>query len=376
MSLILPPQKIGIMGSGQLGRMFTQEAQKMGYQVLCYSPDKNTPTGKAGAVEVASAYEDFSALEKFLDQVSAVSFEFENIPPETLDFLIDYASKRDEHFFCPSPLSIRIAQDRLQEKEHLRKQELPTVQFLPILTGQEDFSDFPFPAILKTTRFGYDGKGQSRFETADALKAFLKENPPKKGLNYILEAFFPFEKEISVIYARDRKGKEFIFPPARNIHKHHILNITEFPAELTESVHSAAISMASVLGRSLDYVGVLGLEFFVSGDTLVINEFAPRPHNSGHFTQQGSLITQFGLQLRILTGQDLPEENQIRPVLMKNILGDNFDKSLETAMRLQEKDSRYHLHLYQKEEARVGRKMGHMNFLGTRNQVEKDFFGL
>lgn len=372
--MIHPPAKLGMMGSGQLGRMFTQEAHKMGYQVICFSPDNNTPTGKAGASEMASSYDNLAYLEEFLKSVSAVTFEFENIPRVALDFLVEYEDKKGKGFFCPSPKAVLIAQDRILEKNHLREHKLPTVQYLSITTGKEDFHDFPFPAVLKTTRFGYDGKGQRKFENKEDLSEFLKSNPPSDKSSYILEAFFPYDKEISVIYARDQHGKEFIFPPSRNVHKDHILNITEFPAVLTETVHDAAISMASVLGQSLDYVGVMGIEFFLSGDTLVVNEFAPRPHNSGHFTQDGSLISQFGLQLRILTGQNLPEENQIRPVLMKNILGDNFEKSIQIAMELVSQDSRYILHLYQKEEPRKGRKMGHLNFLGSSNEVDKRFF--
>ncbi|MCC5814705.1 MAG: 5-(carboxyamino)imidazole ribonucleotide synthase [Leptospira sp.] len=374
--MIHPPAKLGVLGSGQLGRMFTQEAQKMGYQVICYSPDNNTPTGKAGASEMAGGYDDFAYLEEFLKSVSAVTFEFENIPASTLQFLMEYEEKIGSGFFSPSPKAVLIAQDRILEKNHLRQHNLPTVQYLEISTGKEDWSDFPFPAVIKTTRFGYDGKGQCKLETKEDLSRYLTEHPPTKDLNYVLEAYFPYDKEISIIYARDKEGKEFIFPPARNVHKDHILNITEFPAQLTETVHDAAISMASVLGRSLDYVGVMGIEFFQAGDTIVINEFAPRPHNSGHYTQEGSLISQFGLQLRIMTSQNLPEENQIRPVLMKNILGDNFEKSIQIAMDLLSRDSRYVLHLYQKEEPRKGRKMGHMNFLGSTNQVDKRFFGI
>jgi 5-(carboxyamino)imidazole ribonucleotide synthase len=372
--MILPPARLGILGSGQLGQMFTQEATKMGYSVVVYSPDSNSPASKAGATEISSSYTDFVSLEKFLDSVQAVSFEFENIPEDCLKFLLKYESKKGKGFFSPSPSSIYIAQNRIREKEHFRLHNLPTVLFLPILTGSEDFSEFPFPAILKTNRWGYDGKGQTKFENKESLTSFLQKNPPSKDSEYILEAMFPFEKEISVIYARNSEGVEFIFPPARNLHKNHILDITEFPAQLTESVHDAAVSMASVLGRSMNYEGVLGVEFFVSGDLIVVNEFAPRPHNSGHFTQDGSHISQFGLQLRILTGQNLPAENQIQPTIMKNILGNSFSESIQLAMNLVSQDSRYHLHLYQKEEPKPGRKMGHLNFLGLPQELEKTYF--
>jgi len=374
--LILPPHSLGILGSGQLGRMFTLEAIQMGYTVHVYSPDKNSPSCKAGAVEWTGSYSDFSSLKRFLDTVSSLSFEFENIPPACLDFIEEYAKSRDEKFLAPNVHSIKIAQDRIFEKEFFNSIGLNTVLYLPIITGNEDFSKFPMPSILKTTRFGYDGKGQWKFTNAIELKEFLKSNPASKESPYILEAFYPFDYEISVIYARSHEGKEFIFPPALNYHRNSILDMTEFPAPIPENIHNLAISSASLLGKSLKYAGVFGLEFFVAGDELVVNEFAPRPHNSGHYTQDGSDISQFELQLRILTGMDLPEQNSIKPCLMKNILGDDYANSLNLCLELMSKDSRYHLHLYQKDEAKPGRKMGHLNFTGQKSEVDKRFFNL
>lgn len=371
--------------------MFVQEAGRMGYAVTVYSPDANTPAGRAGAREITAQYTDFGSLEKFLDSVRAVSFEFENIPEACLDFLETYATKRKPNFFCPSPHAIRIAQNRIREKEHFHACGLPTVKFLPITTGSEDFSQFPFPAILKTNRWGYDGKGQRKFASPQELSRFFEENPiaQTEGTEYILEAVFPFDREISVIYARDQHGREFIFPPAENTHKNQILDLSVFPADLPESLIELATTTASTLGRSLKYHGVFGLEFFVADGKvlshpgmeeriiepkLVLNEFAPRPHNSGHFSQDGSLISQFGLQVRILTGQNLPPENQLRPTVMKNILGDNYSRSIELAIGLQERDPRYRLHLYEKETAKPGRKMGHLNFLGKLSEADPDFF--
>jgi 5-(carboxyamino)imidazole ribonucleotide synthase len=374
--LILPPHSLGILGSGQLGRMFTQEAIKLGYTVHVYSPEKNSPACKAGAIEWTGSYIDFPSLRRFLDTVSGLSFEFENIPEECLDFINDYSKSRDLNFLKPNANSIKIAQDRILEKQFFNSIGLNTVLYLPIVTGEEDFSQFPMPAILKTTRFGYDGKGQWKFNTSEELKVFLHENPPSNTLKYILEAYYPYDYEISVIYARNQEGKEFIFPPALNFHRNSILDMTEFPAPIPENIHNLAISSASLLGKNLDYAGVFGLEFFVSGDELVVNEFAPRPHNSGHYTQNGSDISQFELQLRILTGMDLPERNTIKPCLMKNLLGDDYSNSLQLCLELMSKDSRYHLHLYQKDEAKPGRKMGHINFVGKKSEVDKRFFNL
>lgn len=362
--MIYPPAKLGILGSGQLGRMFTQEAIQMGYEVYVYSPEKNSPSFQAGAKEFVADYQDWNQLNEFLHTVQAVSFEFENIPPATLEYLIQIENNNRENFFSPSPKSILIAQNRILEKEFFQKSGIPTVEYKIIETFEEDCSQFPFPAILKTSQFGYDGKGQTQFPTYKDWMDFINSKKEKPKDKFILEAYFPFDMEISVIYARDQFGKEFIFPPARNIHKNHILDITEFPAKISEKVHQNAIEMASKLGRELGYVGVLGLEFFLKGEDLIANEFAPRPHNSGHFSLDASLISQFGLQLRILTGQTLPDQNQIRPCIMKNILGNHYHKAIPLIMETMQKDSRYFFHCYQKDEPRIGRKMAHVNFLG------------
>jgi len=373
--VIYPPAKLGVLGSGQLGRMFTQEALRVGYEVIAYSPEQNTPAGKAGAKEFTGEYTDFLKLENFLKTVQAVTFEFENIPVAALEFLLEFEKSAPPNFFCPSPRTILIAQDRIEEKKYFQRLNLPTVQFLAIHHEEEILPEFPFPAVIKTARFGYDGKGQTLLHSMEDLKQFLKTSPPLQN-PYILEEYFPYELEVSVIYARDTYGKEFIFPPVRNIHTHHILNTSEFPAELDPNLQEIAIAMASKLGQSLEYCGVLGLELFISGETILVNEFAPRPHNSGHFSLDGSLISQFGLQLRVLTGQTFPAENQIRHVIMKNILGNDYARAIQVCMNLMQKDCRYKLHLYGKDEAKPGRKMGHINFLGTRKDIDPMILGI
>ncbi|WCL47987.1 5-(carboxyamino)imidazole ribonucleotide synthase [Leptospira sp. GIMC2001] len=372
--MIYPKRNLGILGSGQLGRMFTQSASKMGYNVLVYSQEKDSPSSKVGASPINGDYEDFEKLGKFIENVDAVSFEFENITENCLKFLLEIERNRGSNFFMPSPSCILLAQDRILEKEHFQSIGIPTVPFLVIRTGNENWNEFSFPAILKTTRFGYDGKGQWKFSAPSELTEFLKTNPPNDNLSYILEKVFPFEKEISVIYARDSSGKEFIFPPGENLHKNHILDTTKFPAEISDSIHDKAIQYASLLGRSINYYGVFGIEFFVLGEELVANEFAPRPHNSGHFSMDASNISQFELQLRVLTGQTLPDSNQVKPCIMKNILGDQYDTSINICMDLMSLDSRYHLHLYQKDEAKPGRKMGHINFVGPISEVDSRFW--
>lgn len=371
----LPNYSIGVLGSGQLGRMFAQEAIQLGYTVHVYSPDKNSPAGKVGAIEWVGAYLDFGKLQEFLKSIQALTFEFENIPLATLDYIEEnFPLIHKNGCLRPNVRSIKIAQDRILEKEYFASIGLTTVDYIPIIHGKEDISHFSMPAILKTTKLGYDGKGQWKFASHNDIRIFLEQNPPSFENQYILESFFPYDYEISVIYARNHLDQEFIFPPALNTHENSILDTTEFPAQIPEAIHNRAIQFASSLGRSLEYEGVMGIEFFVKGDELVVNEFAPRPHNSGHYTQNASDISQFGLQLRILAGLNLPEKNNIKPCLMKNILGDNYEDALLVCFELLSKDSRYHLHLYQKDSAKNGRKMGHINFVGNKNEVDPRFF--
>lgn len=366
--------KVGILGSGQLGRMFTQSACNMGMEVSVYSPEQNSPASKAGALEYVGEYTDFSKLENFLDKQEALSFEFENIPQTTLTFLAEYQIKRKNFKIYPHPRCVQIAQNRKLEKNFFKEIGLPVTNFF-IIESINDLKSLPenwkFPSILKTNLFGYDGKGQWKVNFLADVENILRE---QENINHILEEIVPFEKEISVIGVRFSNGEIFCYPPAENIHTNHILDISIYPARISENLKQKAIRYATTLLENLNYVGVLGLEMFVVQEELFCNEFAPRPHNSGHFTMDACKYSQFDMQalalLDIIPSFDFP----IQPTVMKNIIGESFfqNKNLLNKYLTQ---SNYKVYLYQKQEARKGRKMGHINYLGDL-ESSKFFVGL
>ncbi|PJZ69421.1 5-(carboxyamino)imidazole ribonucleotide synthase [Leptospira perolatii] len=362
--MILPPSKLGVMGSGQLGRMFAQEAIRMGYKVGVYSPERNSPASQVGADETIAAYEDEDMLRRFLTSVEAVTFEFENIPGPELTILESYSKATGCPVF-PSPECVRISQHRVREKNAFQQLGLPTVPFYPITNKTEAIKAgeiAKFPAVLKTASFGYDGKGQTKFRTREELRVWAG-TIGQQPLDLILEEWADFQKEGSVILARSQEGKIVCFPPSENIHKNHILDTTIHPGRFTSKVNKAMLEAATVLAEGINYVGVFGLEFFILEDSILLNEFAPRPHNSGHFSQNAAEISQFELQLRILTGTPLPKSIVTRPSSMKNILGNDYQPGSDLWKKYLS-DSRYSLHLYGKSEAREGRKMGHWNYVG------------
>ncbi|PJZ75753.1 5-(carboxyamino)imidazole ribonucleotide synthase [Leptospira neocaledonica] len=364
--ILLPPARLGVMGSGQLGRMFAQEAIRMGYQVSVYSPERNSPASLVGATETVAPYEDEDSLQIFLKSIDALTFEFENIPGGELNFISEYSRKNSLPVF-PSPECIRIAQHRIREKTLFSKLGLPTVPFYPITNKAEATKaaeTSKFPAVLKTSSFGYDGKGQTKFKTKEEFRAWVG-SLGQEPLDLILEEWYEFDKEGSVILARDQKGNILCYSPSENIHKNHILDITIHPGNFPDSIKKQMLESARILAEGIDYIGVFGLEFFIKGDKIVLNEFAPRPHNSGHFSQNGANISQFQLQLRCLTGLPLPAEISSQPSSMKNILGQDYlPESALWAKCLA--DERYTLHLYGKSDPRQDRKMGHWNYVGER----------
>ncbi|MDX1959938.1 MAG: 5-(carboxyamino)imidazole ribonucleotide synthase [Leptospiraceae bacterium] len=360
MKFLFPGSSLGVIGGGQLGRMFTQRANEMGYNVCCYTPEKNSPCEKTGANCIIGEFDDLHKLEGFLKKISALTFEFENIPSVTLDFLDSF---QDRINIFPNTNSIRIAQNRFKEKSFFQKLGLNTVQFSKI----DDNSDlklletFPFPAILKTNQFGYDGKGQFGVNSFQHLQTIISE---LQVVDHILEEKINFDFEISVICARFSSGSIFNYLPSKNVHKNSILDYTIHPANLETHLKKISIEYAQTLINELDYVGVLGLEMFVRGDKIICNEFAPRPHNSGHFTMNSCRYSQFDLQLMSLTNL-YPETLSLQTLesVMKNIIGEQSEPN-EAILQEMLSDSRYYFHSYQKEESRKGRKMGHINFLG------------
>ncbi|MEY3748080.1 MAG: N5-carboxyaminoimidazole ribonucleotide synthase [Pseudomonadota bacterium] len=354
-SVILPPAMLGMLGGGQLGRFFVIAAHEMGYRVTVLDPDKNSPAGKIADVHLCAAYDDQTALQQLGETCAAVTTEFENVPAATLDQLAQHCSVH------PSASAVAIAQHRVAEKTFFRDSGLPVGDFAVI--NQE--SDLPgdssalYPAILKVARFGYDGKGQARVKNRqEALEAFSRF----KQETCVLEQMLPLDYEVSVVLARDAGGKVAAFPLAENSHLNGILDVTIAPARASEVIKAKAQALAIQIAEKLGYVGVLGVEFFVSDGKLLVNEMAPRPHNSGHYTIDACITNQFEQQVRALTGLPLGDSHLHSHAVMVNILGDVW-KDAEPAWNKSLAHPNLKLHLYGKHEARPGRKMGHFTVL-------------
>jgi 5-(carboxyamino)imidazole ribonucleotide synthase len=355
--MILPGATLGMLGGGQLGRMFTTAAQTMGYKVIVLDPDKNSPAGIIADQHICAAYTDETALTELAQHCAAITTEFENIPASTLAFL----EKRT--VVHPSSSALASTQNRNTEKNFIHAQGIATVPFVRI-TSRDDFADIStqikFPAILKVATFGYDGKGQivcedlqTAYEAFDALGQ--KE--------CVLEQRIDLEREISVVLARGEDGQITAFPVAENVHINGILHSTSVPSAAAETQQKAAIEMASKLADGLDYVGTMAVEFFVSKQgEIIANEIAPRPHNSGHYTLDACRTSQFEQQVRMLCGLPAGSPKLISPVVMINLLGDVWGNSQPAWDKLLNKPD-IKLHLYGKREARAGRKMGHFNVL-------------
>lgn len=354
---ILPPAMLGMLGGGQLGRFFVIAAHEMGYKVTVLDPDKNSPAGKIADVHLCAAYDDQPALSQLAATCAAVTTEFENVPAATLEQLAQQCTVR------PSASAVAIAQHRVAEKTFFRDSGLPVGAFAVI--NQE--SDLPaddsalYPAILKVARFGYDGKGQARVKNQqEAKQAFAQF----KQEACILEQMLPLDYEVSVVLARDAQGKVAAFPLAENSHLNGILDVSIAPARAPEVVKAKAQALAIQIAEKLDYVGVIGVEFFISEGKLLINEIAPRPHNSGHYTIDACVTSQFEQQVRALTGLPLGDSHLHSHAVMVNILGDIWKNDAEPAWDKSFAHPNLKLHLYGKHEARAGRKMGHFTMLG------------
>jgi len=351
---ILPNSTIGVFGSGQLGRMFAIEARKMGYRVHTFSPESDTPTGQVADIETSASYDDLDAVRLFARSVDVVTFEFENVPSATVEAA---ARLVDVH---PRGEILHTTQNRLREKTFLADNGFPVAAFRHIRTLedlQSSSKDIGLPAILKTAGFGYDGKGQTRiFAPSELGQAFVALN----GQEGVLEAFVGFEKEVSVVCARDGNGQFVHYGVIENAHSNSILDLSFAPAVVSEEIYSEAIEITRNVADALMFIGTLCVEFFVTKDEkLLINELAPRPHNSGHLTFDACVTSQFEQQLRAVCGLPLGSAEYLRPAAMANLLGDlweNGEPSWEAALKYPE----LKLHLYGKLEPRKGRKMGHL----------------
>ncbi len=355
--MIPPGATLGLLGGGQLGRMFTQAAQRMGFEVVVLDPDPVSPAGRIAVRHLRAAYTDEAALRELGTQARAVTTEFENVPATSLAFLREFCPVR------PGPEAVQVTQDRIVEKTFARVQGLGTADFHPILAESdcaEAFRVVGAPALLKTARLGYDGKGQAGVGTlADAQAAFQRFG----GQPCVLEARLTLDAEISVVLARGEDGAVVTFPVAENTHVNGILDTSVVPARIPESIASAARRAAEGLAGAIDYVGTMAVEFFVTdGGRLLVNELAPRPHNSGHYTLDACATDQFEQQVRAVAGLPLGDPSLLRPATMVNLLGDLW-ASGEPCWDLALQDPRVHLHLYGKTEPRPGRKMGHLTVL-------------
>ena len=355
--MIQPGATLGLLGGGQLGRMFTQAAQRMGFEVIVLDPDPHSPAGRIAARHIAAAYTDQTALADLGKSVAAVTTEFENVPATSLAFLRQFAPVR------PGAEAVTLTQDRLVEKDFARQQGLGTAPYHAVSSIAEcetAFAAIGAPALLKTARLGYDGKGQASAGSADDVREAFQ----RFGLQpCILEGRLTLDLEISVVLARGADGGVVTFPVAENRHVNGILDTSVVPARVTAVVAARACEAATALAAAMDYVGTMAVEFFVvDGDRLLVNEMAPRPHNSGHYTLDACATDQFEQQVRALAGLPLGDTALLSPVTMVNLLGDLWVKG-EPRWDRALADPRVHLHLYGKTEPRPGRKMGHINVL-------------
>ena len=354
---ILPNSTIGVFGSGQLGRMFAVEARKMGYRTHTFSPASDTPTGQVSDFETVAEYTDLDAVKKFARNVDVVTFEFENVPSKTVEAAAEFVE------VYPRGEILHTTQNRLREKNFLADKCFPVAPFRHIKVIEDLYKavdEIGVPSVLKTAGFGYDGKGQSKIKAVGEIEPAFEN---LRGNEAVLEAFIEFEKEVSVVCARDAKGNFAHFGVIENEHSNHILDISFAPAIVGEKIYQEAVGIARSVAETLDYVGTLCVEFFLTKDEkLIINELAPRPHNSGHLTFDACVTSQFEQQLRAVCGLPLGSTEFMKPSAMANLLGDLWqtgEPNWQNALQFPE----LKLHLYGKSEARIGRKMGHLTLL-------------
>ena len=341
---------IGILGGGQLGRMLSIAAARLGYKTCIFEPGGDCPASHVANHHFHAEYADTEALARFAEATDVITYEFENIPTTALDALEALRPIR------PGREALRVSQDRLTEKEFLTGLGLRTAPFADVPDAESlgrALTGIRTPAILKTRRFGYDGKGQARIsDPRDAETALGEMN----GAPAILEGFVEFTHEVSVIAARSLDGAVACFDPGENVHRDGILRTTTVPARLSSAQRMDAVLLAGQILNALDYVGVMGVEMFVTPQGLIVNEIAPRVHNSGHWTQQGCAIDQFEQHIRAITGWPLGDGSRYADVEMTNLIGEDVERLPDLA-----KQTDTSLHLYGKADVKPGRKMGHVN---------------
>jgi len=361
--MILPPSTLGMLGGGQLGRFFVGAAHEMGYRVVVLDPDPHSPAGRIADAHLCAAYEDTEALERLAGQCAAVTTEFENVPAETLGFLSKYVTVR------PHADAVRTCQNRSEEKAFLKRHGFPHAPYADIRSEADlrNANAGLFPGILKVARFGYDGKGQARVASREeAIAAWNSfRNEP-----CVLEQQLKLDYEVSVVLARDESGYVKCFPTAENSHRKGILDVSLVPARTSGCLAGNAEEIAEGIARKMDYIGTLAVEFFVVHGQLFVNEMAPRPHNSGHYTLDACIANQFEQQVRALCGLPLGDARAHSAAAMVNLLGDIW--YLDDPHHAKEPDwaklfaiPNLKLHLYGKHHPRPGRKMGHFTVIGA-----------
>ncbi|OZM56355.1 5-(carboxyamino)imidazole ribonucleotide synthase [Lottiidibacillus patelloidae] len=357
---MLPGSTIGIIGGGQLGRMMAIAAKQMGYKIAVLDPKKNSPTGQIANVEIVANYSNFRAVRKLAQHCDVITYEFENVCPDVLEWL-------EENSYLPQGSRlIKVTQDRFYEKEEIVKSGVKVAPYQSVNSEDTLFEAIELvglPAVLKTRQGGYDGKGQcliNSMEDIENAKELLQSG------DCILEAFISFEKEISVIVNRNKNGDVTCFPVSENKHVNHILLQSIVPARIEKEIEAKAKAIALTVMEHLDVTGTLAVEMFVcKNGEIFVNELAPRPHNSGHFTLDGCATSQFEQHIRAICNWPLGNTELLKPTIMMNILGEHLDQIMQHIPKLQTSK----LHLYGKEEIKPNRKMGHLNFIGE--DIEK-----
>lgn len=358
--VILPGQTIGIIGGGQLGRMMALSAKEMGYKIAVLDPTPNSPCGQVSDIEITAEYSNIEAIKQLAQVSDVITYEFENIDVNALEYL-------DEHSYLPQGSELlKLTRNRLTEKTAIQNLGIKVAPFR-LVENDEQFSEavkaIGLPAVLKTTTGGYDGKGQVVLRTEED---FVEALELVKKQQCILEGWVPFEKELSIIVARNSNGEVSTFPIAENVHINQILHTSTVPANTSNFVIETAENYAKKVASSFHLVGVLAIELFVTEDEQVyINELAPRPHNTGHYTMEAVETSQFKQHIRAVCNLPLGNTELLKPVVMVNILGEH----VEEVLNVMQNDSTLNVHLYGKEESKKGRKMGHINIMAASTEL-------
>ena len=352
---ILPPEMIGIIGGGQLGRMMAIAAKYMGYRVIVLDPTPNCPTAQVADEQIVAPYDDIDAIKELTDKSAVVTYEFENVDLQAAKY-IEQAGKLPQGAFA-----LEVTQNREKEKTLTKELGLPVPEFSIVHNRNEceaALKNFPLPAVMKTCRGGYDGKGQLKIETESDKDAAIQFSD--QGGTFIIERWIPFDLEISVVFTREQNGNIQFFPISENEHKDHILYTTIVPARVSERVQEKALQAAKMLAEKINIVGTFAIEMFVKGEDIFINEMAPRPHNSGHYSIEACNVSQFSQHIRAVCGLPLEEVQLLKHAVMVNVLGEDMPKAFHALKSM----SNANVHFYGKADAKAKRKMGHVTFIG------------